>query len=105
VGLDPWVLWVLCTAPPDPRSRAAGGTPHQPAINLTRSTPDYATPVDQQFQVEYDPAQARGNEESESRSPAQSPVRFSKRPRHVTGEDRRCRPWCFAPARARSAAV
>ena len=69
--------------------RADRGTPASlsPAAPPTcpRSTPDYATPVDQQFQVEYDPGQVRGNEESESRSPAQSPVRFSKRPRHITG--------------------
>jgi hypothetical protein len=53
---------------------------------LAFRTPDYATPVDQQFQVEYDPGQIKMNEESESKSPAHSPVRFSKRPRHVIGE-------------------
>lgn len=53
---------------------------------LACRTPDYATPVDQQFQVEYDPGQIKVNEESESKSPALSPVRFSKRPRHVIGE-------------------
>ncbi|KAI8472258.1 MAG: kinase-like protein [Monoraphidium minutum] len=48
-------------------------------------TPDYATPVDQQFHVDYDINAAAQNEDQESRSPAKSPVRHIKRPRHAAG--------------------
>ncbi|KAF6266132.1 wee1 kinase-like protein [Scenedesmus sp. NREL 46B-D3] len=46
---------------------------------------DYATPVDQQFQFDYDLSM---QQDQRSRSPAASPVRHvTKRPRHATGYD------------------
>jgi hypothetical protein len=44
---------------------------------------DYATPVDQQFQFDYDLSM---QQDQRSRSPAASPVRHvTKRPRHAAG--------------------
>lgn len=56
----------------------------QPSQELL-CTPDYATPVEQQFHVEYDPS-AMEEQESYSKSPACSPQpRHTKRARHITG--------------------
>ncbi|GBF88132.1 wee1 kinase [Raphidocelis subcapitata] len=60
-------------------------TTRYPSQSDMACTPDYATPVEQQFHVDYDIGAACQNEDQESRSPAKSPVRHIKRPRHAAG--------------------
>eukprot|EP00877_Chromochloris_zofingiensis_P005869 jgi/Chrzof1/1535/Cz10g11150.t1 len=57
-------------------------TTRYPSQDLSMAcTPDYATPVEQQFHVDYDV----GTQQDQQRSPAKSPVRHIKRPRRLAG--------------------
>lgn len=63
-------------------SHTVNGVLHCPAPVRSGSY-DYATPVDQQFQFDYDLSM---QQDQRSRSPAASPVRHvTKRPRHAAG--------------------
>lgn len=56
----------------------------QPSQDFT-SSPDYSTPVEQQFYFDYEPGLIRANSTS-AKSPAMSPIRQpTKRARHVAG--------------------